>query len=335
MRGTKKERTEDERKGALYGRRNVVPQWKSQAQLEREALGKEEESDGPVSQTDFAARSQITTSQIVPQFKADRGPQVKKKKVRAEDRSWLVLSRPYFRGVLTITAWASFVYGCLAFWAAVRAIESTFWYFSSNGVSLDFQQVFFWGLVIEGFVSLMLCYTGLSLINVRDPFFKYFSSIGSLLNSLVMLAFGIPVAIQAVNLSSNIDGYCSGSFPDLNFVTEVYLNTFFEIQHDYIERTMCQSACPCSPKIDPTVFGQRQEEFSLRGLDVQSGMASAFYDDCYLPRVSSKATNEIDPHILDLLREMESTYNCQGLCEANLFYFFRSSQYGPPPSDCR
>ena len=118
-------------------------------------------------------------------------------------------------------------------------------------------------------------------------------------------------------------------------MTEVYLNTFFEIQHDYIERAMCRTACPCSPKINPDLFGQRKEEFSLRGLDTLSGLVSSFYDDCYVPRVESKEMAAIDSHILDLVRDMERTHNCQGLCKANLFYFFRSSQYGPPPSDCR
>ena len=195
-RGNKGERTEDERKRGLYGRKVAEAQWKSKAQLEREQAGEAEGSEGPDDEVDPGARSQVTTSQIVPQFRTDKGPQVKKRKaVKAEERSVLVLSRPYFRGVLTVTAWVSFIYGCLAFWAAFRAIESSFWYFESNGVALDFQQVVFWGLIVEGLVSLLLCYTGLSLIHVRDPFFKYFSSLGSLVNSLAMLAFGVPVAL--------------------------------------------------------------------------------------------------------------------------------------------
>lgn len=109
----------------------------------------------------------------------------------------------------------------------------------------------------------------------------------------------------------------------------------------YVQRYMCiEDLCPCSEKINTTSFGIRQIE--LNELDMKSGRAFKFYDHCYLDLTNSTAgeskTTDLEPKpqkFLELVKYLEVEYDCQGLCETSLFYFFKSNTNGPPPNSCR
>ena len=93
---------------------------------------------------------------------------------------------------------------------------------------------------------------------------------------------------------------------------------------------MCKSDfCPCSPEISASKYGSRSPE--LKDLDISSGLASQFFEDCYQPLVSDGRLKSLSSDFLALLKQFESEKDCQGMCNTSLFYFFKSSKDGPPP----
>jgi hypothetical protein len=110
----------------------------------------------------------------------------------------------------------------------------------------------------------------------------------------------------------------------------------------YIGKYMCNGDfCPCAPTVSPDNYGTRADEFKL--LDT-TGRVLRFYEDCYLPvlmsdtgylgQYSMNKTGFTD-EILYMLEEFEVEYNCAGLCETQLFFFFQSAKNGPPIKNCR
>mmetsp|Transcript_32154 Transcript_32154/g.49169 ORF Transcript_32154/g.49169 Transcript_32154/m.49169 type:complete len:107 (-) Transcript_32154:62-382(-) len=97
---------------------------------------------------------------------------------------------------------------------------------------------------------------------------------------------------------------------------------------------MCSADfCPCSATLDPLVFGNRSSEFE--GLDL-TGSNLKFYEDCYLGQLINKNVSEpLDQEFLALLERFEVQYDCGGICETNLFYFFGSNLKGSPPNNCK
>ena len=94
--------------------------------------------------------------------------------------------------------------------------------------------------------------------------------------------------------------------------------------------------CPCAPTVNPDNYGDRADEFEL--LDT-TGRVLRFYEDCYEPVLMSSDTGinmeGFTEEILYMLEEFEVEFNCAGLCETQLFFFFKSAKNGPPITYCR
>lgn len=84
---------------------------------------------------------------------------------------------------------------------------------------------------------------------------------------------------------------------------------------------MCvPDACPCNARVNPANFGDRESE--LDGLETYEGLADMFYEDCYKNLVESGTVQPLGDANLQLMLELERDYDCQGLCETGLFYFY-------------
>ena len=108
-----------------------------------------------------------------------------------------------------------------------------------------------------------------------------------------------------------------------------------DAEFHHISRYMCNGEyCPCSTLVDKLKFGDRASEFKLLS---NAGSVKKYYEDCY-PIVTEMEQNKafkFTPHFLKVLEMLEVTYDCGGVCETSLFYFFKSSTAGPPPRSCR
>mmetsp|Transcript_4553 Transcript_4553/g.7746 ORF Transcript_4553/g.7746 Transcript_4553/m.7746 type:complete len:98 (-) Transcript_4553:100-393(-) len=97
---------------------------------------------------------------------------------------------------------------------------------------------------------------------------------------------------------------------------------------------MCNNAfCDCSSDLDPVLFGDRQAEVEVKD---RTGDVLKFYEDCYLNILLKNGQVEaFSTDFLAMLERFEIEYNCGGLCETNLFYFFGTNLNGSPPEDCK
>ena len=181
-------------------------------------------------------------------------------------------------------------------------------------------------------MSVYLAINGCCLIQSPSSFLRYSGFMFSCLCSVAFIGVGIVISQQAVNIKSNMELFCKGGFPNFALITEIYVSSFVEVEQRYILKHMCKDYCACSTKIIPDKFGSRAKE--LEGMDLKTGAASTFYDHCYKVGVDKQDINPLKQGFLDLIKEMEANNDCQGICNTNLFYFFKSSSNGPPPKSC-
>ena len=81
--------------------------------------------------------------------------------------------------------------GIVALVLAVKVAESNFWAIGASSYGFDAGQ-FVWGsLIAVGIVSLLLCGSGLRMINHPENLLRYFGSLMSLIFSLGLLTGGI------------------------------------------------------------------------------------------------------------------------------------------------
>lgn len=222
----------------------------------------------------------------------------------------------------------------VAFWLADRAHGSKFWAIGAQNYGFDAGQLAYGSLITIGILSILLCFSGFSLVRSPEAILRYFGATASLAMCLGLLAGGFSAVAQASQLPGYVEEYCNGGFPDTALITEVYLKSFYDVEFQYIERYMCVAdACPCSPEISKAMFGSRAAE--LDKLDTRTGIALRYHDDCYKAKVAQGKLAALSPEFLSLLKQMETEHNCQGLCKPGLFYFFKSNKDGPPPTSCR
>lgn len=138
------------------------------------------------------------------------------KEVAAE---WVMIKRPVVRTILLIMSYLSIVFSATAFYLAHRVLVSLFWSVSINQFSFDLETFVFWCLISSGILSILLGWSGLAIIQSADTFLRYFGAFGSLISCLLLLASGTSIMNHALSLTSDVDLYCNGGFPDLALIT--------------------------------------------------------------------------------------------------------------------
>ena len=108
-------------------------------------------------------------------------------------------------------------------------------------------------------------------------------------------------------------------------LSRTLIQNFMDAEFRHIDRYMCIAPyCACSPRIEARNYGDRADEFSDLSL---VGKYTQYYPDCYntLPK-----EDKFNDYFLTILETMEVKYNCGGICDTTLFYFFRTAVTGPP-----
>ncbi len=90
------------------------------------------------------------------------------------------------------------------------------------------------------------------------------------------------------------------------------------LKNRYINKHMCSKVCPCA-KVNSTLWGDRASELSTRNFN---GSYSTF-DSCYSNMTSNGVIPKLSEDLLSLVKYMESSLDCLGLCKPPLFYFYK------------
>jgi hypothetical protein len=221
----------------------------------------------------------------------------------------------------------------VGFYLALRVNSSYFWHVGQSEFSFDTGRWVYVNLIIISVFSILLLISAIGLIAYPEAPFRWFGTIISLVGSLGMIYLGARSMLQTLDVRSHIELYCHGGFVDMTDIVESYTVRLHEVERQYVGEYMCiTDRCECSNKIEPASFGIRISEFD--SLSYSEGEVDTFYEDCYLPLVETGVLKALPEEFLDLLKNFEEKYDCSGICEPPLFYFFKTNQYGAPPRSC-
>ncbi len=102
----------------------------------------------------------------------------------------------------------------------------------------------------------------------------------------------------------------------MTVVADEFVQDFYRIEHEYINRFMCKSEfCPCSEKInfqnlwynDMFLMGKYENRYTT----FKKEGATNFYRDCYVPLLENGIIKfPIHPNQMDLIRDIEDAHNC-------------------------
>lgn len=192
------------------------------------------------------------------------------------------------------------------------------------------------GLVFFGFLSFLLSVTGLCLVkNNERKGYKYISGICSFIMCVGLIYAGNYTIWTANNVENQVELFCDGGFPKLTDLSKTLIQNMIDAEFHHITRYMCNTEyCPCSSLVDKIKFGDRASEFQYLS---NAGSVKKYFRDCY-PKVTTLENNKaisFSKDFLKVLEMLEVTYDCGGVCETPLFYFFKTSTAGPPPRNCR
>jgi hypothetical protein len=103
---------------------------------------------------------------------------------------------------------------------------------------------------------------------------------------------------------------------------------------------MCKEYCPCE-RVDYALWtASQEEEFKTNpeyNFDGGEGTFDSFIA-CYKEKKSIWQANEdlkpINEQVISVVKTLEETYNCSGLCKKPTFWVYQSVQSGPPREAC-
>ena len=67
----------------------------------------------------------------------------------------------------------------------------------------------------------------------------------------------------SANVERQITLFCDGGFPKMTDLSRTLIQNFIDSEFRHIDRYMCRAGyCACSPRIDPSHYGDRADEFA-------------------------------------------------------------------------
>ena len=104
------------------------------------------------------------------------------------------------------------------------------------------------------------------------------------------------------------------------------------------EKYMCTDYCPCGEIPFEKWDAQTQASFKTNKRYNFEGDQYTTFIDCYNDKKAGWEANDdlkpINESVLAIVKTLEDTYNCSGLCEKPTFWTHKPVTQGPPPDAC-
>ncbi|CDW76928.1 tetraspanin family protein [Stylonychia lemnae] len=143
---------------------------------------------------------------------------------------------------------------------------------------------------------------------------------------------------------------CSKSDGDYLFILNSISNTLKTVDNEINEwsaEKFCTSECPCSLTMPLWQWNEdrlnefyRTKQISFKKnyqtyttLNVVSGGYKSFYQ-CLDYQLSRDSKYQLSHFTLTLLKEIENMFDCNGICNPGIFYFYKELKEGPPTKSC-